>query len=348
MASFNEDSFKKHIKSGEFMRVYIIYGNEGYLKQHYANMICSKAVGKDFEDFNLNKLDGKETSLNRIYDCVSSFPMMSDYTCTLIKDYPLNECIGDRGKLDKEFETVITDIPDTSVLVFWMDTIEVDEKAPKWSKILKTINEKGACVKIDKRTRAALQKLLISSAAKKDCTLSQQNAAYMINLIGEDMSTLQNELNKVCAYVGNGEITAADIDKTVIVSIEAKIFQLSRMIVRSEADNAFENLGNLFKLREEPIVILSVLSKAFVDMYRVKAIKEKGVSYTALSEDFPSSYKGRTFILDNAAGDSNAYSLTQLKTALYLLSDADRRLKTTAENPKTVLEELIMRLLRIK
>ena len=87
MAQFNEESLKKHIKTGEFMRVYLIYGNEGFLKQHYANEICKKSVSKDFEDFNLKKLDGKETSLNEIYDCVSSFPMMSDYTCTIIKDF---------------------------------------------------------------------------------------------------------------------------------------------------------------------------------------------------------------------------------------------------------------------
>lgn len=347
MARFNEDTLKKQIKSGDFLRVYILYGNEGYLKQHYANTICAKTVGKDFEDFNLKKLDGKETSLSVIYDCVTSFPMMSDYTCTLIKDFPLTDYIGERGKVDEEFEKLISEVPETSVLVFWMDTVEVDEKSAKWSKVLKIIDGVGACAKIDKRSQGALEKLIISSASKKGCTLSPKNALYMINCVGEDMSTLQNELHKVCSYVGSGEITKEDIDKIVIISVEAKIFQLSRMIARGEADNAFENLSNLFKLREEPVLILSVLSKSFVDMYRVKAIKEKGTPYSALAEVFPSSYKGRTFVLDNAANDASKYSLSGLKQALDLLSDADRRLKSTNEDPKTVLEELILRLLRI-
>ncbi len=347
MAQFTEETLKKHIKNGEFAGVYIIYGNEGYLKQHYANLICDKSVGKDFADFNLKKLDGKETSLNEIYDCVSSFPMMSEYTCTLVKDFPLNSYISDNGKVDKDFETVVSDIPESSILVFWMDTTEIDEKNSKWSKILKYIDNIGSCAKIDKRTRSQLEKLIIASASKRECNLSRENASYMVNLVGEDMSTLQNELNKVCAYVDSGDITREHIDKTVIVSVEAKVFQLSRMIVRGEADNAFENLSNLFKLREEPVIILSVLSKAFVDMYRVKAIKEKGISYSKLSEDFPSAYKGRAFILDNAANDASKYTLTQLKNALDLLSDADRRLKSTGEDPATILEELILRLLRV-
>ena len=343
----NEETLKKQIKSGEFSNLYLLYGNEGYLKQFYANQICNKSVSKDFADFNLKKLDGKDTNLNEIYDCTTSFPMMDNYTCTLVKDFPLNTYVGDRGKLDEELHTILADIPETSILIFWMDTIEVDEKNSKWAKLIKTFEEMGASAKIDKRTRSALEKLLVTSASKKDCTLSRDVAGYMINLVGEDMSTLQNELNKVCAFAGSGEITRKHIDETVIVSVEAKIFNLSRMITKGEADQAFETLSNLFKLREEPVIILSVLSKAFVDMYRVKAIKEKGSSYAKLSDDFPSAYKGRGFILDNAANDASKYTLTQLKAALEVLSDADRRMKSTGEDPKTILEELILRLLRV-
>ncbi len=348
MAQFNEDALKKQIKSGEFSRIYFIYGDEGFLKQHYANLICEKTVSKDFEDFNLKKLEGKDTSLNEIYDCISSFPMMSDYSCTLVKDYNLTEFIGDRGKVDEEFLSVITDMPETSVLVFWMDTIEVDDKSSKWSKVIKLIDEVGVCAKIDKRTRPALEKLLISSASKKDCVLSKECAAYIINLVGEDMATLQNELSKVCAYVKSGEISKSDIDATVIISVEAKIFQLSKMITKGESDNAYENLQNLFKLREEPIVILAVLSKAYVDMYRVKAAKEAGVPYKQLADCFAGNiYKTKMFTLDNAAADGNRYSMAQLKNALEVLSNADRRMKSTNEDKRIILEEVILRLLRL-
>ena len=242
----NEDTLKKQIKSGEFSNLYLLYGKEGYLKQFYANQLCSKSVSSDFADFNLKKLDGKDTTLNEIYDCTTSFPMMDNYTCTLVKDFPLNTYVGDRGKINDELFSILADIPETSILIFWMDTIEVEEKNSKWAKIIKTFDENGACAKIDKRTRSALEKLLISSAAKKNCSLSKDVAGYMISLVGEDMSTLQNELNKVCAFANSGEITKKHIDETVIVSVEAKIFNLSRMIAKGEADNAFETLSNFY------------------------------------------------------------------------------------------------------
>ena len=53
------------------------------------------------------------------------------------------------------------------------------------------------------------------------------------------------------------------------------------------------------------------------------------------------------FTLDNAANDATRFTVTQLKSALDILSDADRRLKSTGEDSKIVLEETILRLLRL-
>lgn len=348
MPFFDEETLKKQVKSGDFSRVYVLYGEESFLKQHYANTISSKTAGADFRDFNLHILEGKDTDLNEISDCVLSFPMMSEYSCTIVNDFPLNSYVGDKGKIHESFEEIISNLPDTTVLIFRMENIEIDEKNTKWSKILKYIDSKGGiCANLGKRTTTQLSKLLIDSAKKKNCELSRDDANYMVAVIGDDMSTLRNELDKVCGYTGTGTISRADIDKTVITSVEAKVFSLSRFIVSGEADKAFTTLSNLFKLREEPVAILGVLSKAYVDMYRAKAIKEKGLPASKLAEYFPSSYRGRDFIISNAVRDSARYSLLQLHKALDVLSETDRRLKSTGEDAQALLEELVLKLLRV-
>ncbi len=347
MLFFNEDELKKHIKSGEFARLYIIYGNEAYLKQYYTDLISSKTVEKDFRDFNLHIIDGTRTDLNTIADCVLSFPMMSEYSCTVVTDYPLTSLVGEKNKINGDFCDMISSLPETTVLVFKMNTVEVDPKNAKWSKILKYFDsEGGACAEISKRSQAQLAKLLTDSAKKKGCELSREDAYYMVTAIGDDMGTLRNELDKVCAYKNEGVITRADIDATAVLSVEAKVFSLSRYIASGDADNAFSTLSNLFKLREEPVAILGVLSKAFTDMYRARVIKEKGLPAEKLSEYFPAAYRGRGFIITNAARDGARYSLGALHKALEYLLDADRRLKSTGEDPKAVLEELVLKLIR--
>ena len=343
----DEELFKKHIKSREFARVYFLFGNEGFLIDFFCNQLAEKTAGKDFADFNLKKLDGRQTDLDEISDCTSVYPMMGEFTCTVVTDFPLNTLVGDKGKISTDFEAIINDTPETAVLVFKNETLEIDEKNSKWTKIIKYIDKAGICARLDKRTGSALTKVITDGAKKRGCSISKENALYFISLAGDDMNTLKNELDKTCAYIGGGEITREAIDKTVIISVEAKIFSLSRFIINNEADKAFETLANLFKLREEPVVILGVLAKAYIDMYRVKALKATGAPVQKLEEYFPSSYKGRSFIITNAARDGAGYSIEQLGAALDVLSQADARLKSTGENPTVVLEELVLRLMRI-
>ncbi len=350
MALFTEDELKKQIREKDFKNVYLIYGNENYLKQHYVTQIVNKTVDKDFKDFNFHDLDGKDIELNNLADCVSTFPMMGEYTCTVVKDLPFTQYWhlqnNNRYKFNADLDSILKDLPETTILIFWCDTVEVDEKDTKWKNTIKLIDELGVCAKIDKRSVQSLTKLLVDSASKKGCEISRDDAMYLINLVGTDYSTLRNEFDKVCAFTGSGKVTRAHIDKTVIVSTEAKIFSLSRDIVNGEADKAYATLSNLFKLREEPTIILATLSRAYVDMYRACAIKEKGVRPQELATVF-SSYKGKEFTITNAARDGASYSLAQFHNALEALSDADRRIKGTSQDDKQILEELILRLLRI-
>ncbi|MBQ3889235.1 MAG: DNA polymerase III subunit delta [Clostridia bacterium] len=347
MAVFTENELNRELNAGRLAPVYLLYGSEGYLKQHYAQKICSLAVPGDAADFNLNRLDGAESGIDAVYDCVSTLPMMGGRTCTLVKDFPLQTFVGERGKVSDELAAVLDAVCDEAVLVFWMDTVEVDEKAARWKKTVDLIAGHGVSAKLGERTPQDLARMLAAGAAKRGCTLSPSDAAYFVDTAGADLSLLRSELDKVCAYVGSGVIGREVIDEVVTVTAEAKIFQLSRQITARNADAAFENLENLFRLREEPIVISATLSKAFVDMYRVKAAKEKGVRLAAVAEAFPSAYKGRDFILRNAERDGAHYDLSRLKTALGYLADADRRLKSTGEDKQMILEELVAKLLRV-
>ena len=350
MATIFEDDLKKQIKERDFKNLYLVYGDENYLKQHYVNLIVSKSVDNDFKDFNFHNLDGKDIVLNDLADCVSTFPMMGEYTCTLVKDFPFTQHWhkqdNGRYKFNEDLDGILKDIPETTILIFWCDTIELDEKESRWKNTIKLFDELGVVAKIDKRSVQSLTKLLVDSAPKKDCEISREEAMYLINQVGTDYSTLRNEFDKVCAFTGSGRVTREHIDKTVIVSTEAKIFSLSRDIVNGEADKAYATLSNLFKLREEPTIILATLSRAYVDMYRACAIKEKGVKPQELASVF-SSYKGKEFTITNAARDGAKYTLSQFHNALEALSEADRRIKGTSQDDKQILEELILRLLRI-
>lgn len=346
MGALDENSLLKQIREKTFDRLYLLYGTEDYLKQHYASLIPKKTVKPDFEAFNLHILDGNGVSLDEIADCVNALPMMGEYSCTVVHDMNVAELVNDSGQRFQDFIEIISDIPETSILIFWLDCVQADTKNAKWIKVIKTFEKYGSAVSLNSRSLSALAKLLCDSADKKGCVLDRADALYMVGIVGDDMGTLRNELDKLCLYKAGGKIARADIDKCVIFSAQAKIFSLAKSIIAGRADEAFEILGLLIKQREEPFVILAVLSGAYIDMYRVKAALQSGLKASAVADCF-TGYKSKMFLLENASSSSKKYSLEQLWQAIFLLSNADTELKSTRADGKTVLEFLILNLLRI-
>lgn len=343
MARLNEDDLKKQIKSGEFDNVYLIYGEESYLKEFYVNKLKSKIVDPAFADFNYHCYENKNTSLDAILNDADTLPMMSEYTFILVHDYPLDKSDSDIELLKNYFK----DVSQSCVIVFWCDNVVVDiKKNSKWKKIENAFAKYGTSVDIQKRTESDLAKLVVSRSKKRDCTISLNDARYLIRIVGSDIKTVFNETDKICAFVSNGEITRQDIDSLAVKSLQARVFDLSKAILKGDADSAFEILNVLFAQKEEPIAVLAVISSCYVDMYRVKCAKSAGEQPNDVGNYF--NYKGKEFLLANASKNSKDISFDNLRKSIDVLAKTDELLKSTSVDKNILLEETVAKLLMLR
>lgn len=346
MPELDEKQLKQQIKTENLLNAYLLYGSEAYLKQHYASRIAEKSVAAGMEGFNLKRYNGGECSLDEILSAAEAFPAFGGYNCIVVRDFALDSLSGDDKKHFAEF---MGDLPDTTVLVFWMDTVEVNpKKNAKWKTVLAqfTKAENAGAVCLDKLDAASLSKMLSAAAQKRGSTLSPADARYLITLAGDELNVLLSEIEKLCAYRSGGEITREDIDKLTVKSLEASVFDLSGALLRKNLGRAMQILDTLLADREEPIAILAVLSGSFVDMYRVKTVLSAGERPDFAAGIF--NYKNREFKLRNAARDVGKLSTEQLRQCLDLLFEADLNLKGAgAKQPRTVLETLLVSLTMI-
>ena len=51
--------FREEISSGRLKSIYVLYGEEDYLKDHYTKMIKQCVTKEDGEDFNVLRINGK-------------------------------------------------------------------------------------------------------------------------------------------------------------------------------------------------------------------------------------------------------------------------------------------------
>ena len=342
MATLTEQEFKKQLSSGNLPQVCLIFGDEDYLKKHYASQLEKKSVDESMASFNLHRINGESFVFDELYQAVQSMPFMSDYSCVTVKDLNVEKLPKD------EFELLLDLLGDPNeccVLLFRMDGIELDDKKDRTKSFLEAVDRVGVVLRLDKMKGAQLLKLLENGAAKRGCVMSRDVSSYLANRVGEDLNMLLNELEKLCFYKGEGEIARRDVDAICTRSLDASIFDLSKALVSGTAQQAFNILNDLLAQKEKPVVILGTLINAYVDMYRARVALSSGEAADAAADVF--NYRRSAFRLKNAARNSADMSLEQIRNCLDILADADTRIKSTALDERRILEELMLRLMLI-
>ena len=342
MGRIDEKELKKQIKNGDFSKAYLIYGEESYLKEFYVGNIVKKLVSGPLEDFNLHKFDGKQESVDDILKDADLLPMMGDCNVVLACDYPFDKSEKD-CKAIKEY---LNDIPDSTVLIFWYNSISPDfKKGARWKGIEAAFAKYGSSIELKKKSEQDLVKLLVSGCKKRGAVLSSANASYLISVSGSDIKTLLNEIQKLSSYADGSEITKDLIDRLAVKCLQSKIYDLSNAVVRGNYEKAYSVLDSLFAAKEDPVKVLSAISGCFVDMYRVKCAKTAGMPFDDVLNYF--SYRGREFALKNAFRDSASLSFSQLRKSIDVIMNADNSLKSTSADSRLVLEEMLVKLLLV-
>ncbi len=337
MSSITESEFKQQLRSGEFDNLYFIYGNESYLKKHYFESLINKTVDKDFKDFNLHIYDGKGIDMKEVALSVEALPMMSERTCVVIKDIKLPE-LGEDGKT--ALLSIISDIPETCIIIICQLTAESDGKG--WKELITAFDKAGTTLKLDKMSRQELTRYVIKGAKSRGFEIDIPLADYFISIVGDSMSNVLNELEKVCANSRDGKIKRENIDAVTVKTAEVKIFELSKNLVAGNSDKAFEILDSLMKQREEPISVLATIITAYVDMYRAKVTSSSGRRPEEAAKVF--NYGKNDFRLKNGAKNASKISVADLRKSLDVLAEADEKLKSTSVDGRLILEETMMKL----
>ncbi len=340
----DENSIKKHIRQGDFASLYFVYGDESYLSSFYANNLASAITDTSGMSFNYYYFDSETVSFQAVYEACESLPMMSDRVCVFIKDFPFLKITADELKQYTEY---LPSIPSSTTLIFLMATTEVDEKQnSKWKTVLDAMNRNGVIFCLSKRSDSQVAELLVRSAGKRNTTISRETAEYFISVVGNEMTVLLNEFDKLCAFSGGNEITREMIDSIAVKSVEASVFDLTTAINNGKADRAFEILSELLKNKTEPTVIIGTIAFGYVDIYRAKTAAENRANTRDVVAAFPS-YKGKTFRLDKAANSARNLSMEQVKDLISAVSEADIKIKSFSMNNTVILEELIAKLVHI-
>ena len=127
-----------NIKDKNFEKIYLLYGKEHYLIDN-AIKLFRESLNESMIDFNLEIIDGKETTLDQLLSSIETLPFMDERKIVIVKDFELLTKSKKKNFSDKDektFASHLENIPDTTILVFGVYG-EIDKRKSIVSKIRK-------------------------------------------------------------------------------------------------------------------------------------------------------------------------------------------------------------------
>ena len=343
MPRITENELKVHIKSKHFERLYFLYGEETYLKQHYSKQIVGAVVEPSLEAFNLQSFNGREASMEDVISAVMAMPVMSERKCVVLCDFDAEAAKADSLQ---GFKDLLGNPAQDCVLVVWFDSVQVNIKSSsKWKSILAIVQKTGCAVELSPKSDAEIIRTLMGGAKRRGCEMSYEAAELLIDTSGKDLQLLQMELQKLCSFAGSGVIDESAVRQLAVNNAEASSFEMANAVVDGNADKAYRLLDELYIMRAEPVMISSALAACYVDLYRVKAAMESGGKAQDIADFYD--YKRKEFRLKNAARTAAHRKIPDLRRAVELLLEVDIKLKSAKIDNRIILEQLISQLCNI-
>lgn len=327
---------KADLKTGQLKTCYVLYGEEGYLRECYVKMLVKKLTDGPAGDFNYHRFTADTLTPEALAEAVEAMPMMAERTLVQIDDVDLFKQPEAAREL---YRTILSDIPDYCCVALVYDTVEFKING-QMKKLAETLRSKAQLVEFAKRSERELSDWIARQLRKHDKLISPKLCEYLIFITDGMMSTLGGEIEKIAAYAGGQEIQKSDIDAVVIPALSAQTFDISNAIADGDYARALQKTQELLAMQESCIGILGAVGAQIRRLCYAKTIAACGKGQQTLME----LAKLQSFAASRTMAAANKLSAQFCRKAVELCLTADEQMKSSYDEPERILELLIMQL----
>ncbi len=294
MRNINQD-----IKDQTYKRIYLLYGDEAYLRRQYKDRLKQGICGDD--TMNYSYLEGKSAKAEEIMAMLDTMPFFADRRLVVIENS------GFFKSANEKLLEYLPQIPDTAVAVF------VEEEIDKRSKMFKKVKELGYICELSQQKPAVLEKWINGLLKAEGKKMNGPALDYFLAVCGNDMNHISSELEKLISYTGDREIITIDdmneICSTVTVS---KIFDMIDAMGNKNRTKTLSLYYDMIEVKEPPMRILYMLSRQFNIMLGAGELAAGGMN----AKEIAAKMGLAPFVVNKALGQTGKFKSSDLKNAL--------------------------------
>ena len=315
------------IKTGEFKPVYLICGEEAFLKKSYKNRMKDAMVGDD--TMNFHYFEGKGLDLKEIISLADTMPFFGDRRLILIEDSGLFKSSGADALVE-----YLPQMPDTTCMLF------VENEVDKRNRLYKKVKDLGYVAEMERQDTRQLGAWAGGILAKEGKKITGRTMELFLSKTGDDMENIRMELEKLISYtLGRDVITDQDVEEICTVRVTNKIFEMVAAIVTRNTRKAMDLYEDLITLREPPMRILFLIARQFNQILQVKELMNQGMEKNGIA----SKLKMQPFVVGKTIPQAKSFSREQILSYVNLCVDTEEAVKTGRLDERLAVELLITR-----
>lgn len=226
--SVSVDTILNDWKKNNFQPIYWLEGDEGYYIDQIVHYAEHHILTEEEASFNLSVFYGKDAAWNEIINTCRKYPMFAEKQVVILKEA---QQMKDLEKLEPYIEQPLS----STIFVVGHKEKKVDGR----SKIGKLVAKSAVHLVTKKIPEYQLAEWTSQMVHKKGYVISPTALAMLTDHIGNDLSRISNELDKLIVNLGSRkEIKEDDIENFIGVSREFNVFELQAALAKREIHKA--------------------------------------------------------------------------------------------------------------
>ncbi|MEM0517313.1 DNA polymerase III subunit delta [Aequorivita sp. MCCC 1A16923] len=263
------------IKNGNTKPIYFLMGEEPYYIDGISKYIENNVLSEEERGFNQMVLYGRDVSVDDIISQAKRYPMMAEKQVVIVKE------AQDLSRSIENLAGYAENPQPTTVLVLCYKYKKIDKR----KSLAKKIVEKGVLFESKKLYDNQVPDWIKRVLARKGYTITPKGAQMLVEFLGNDLSKVNNELEKLQLILKPGQqITPQIIEENIGISKDFNNFELQNAIGNKDVKKAFaiiQYFSQNPKNNPMPMTV-ALLYSFFSKVLKYHALSNKGEAAKAL------------------------------------------------------------------
>jgi DNA polymerase III subunit delta len=305
------------------MMIVTLTGANDFSRSRTLDELVTAFVGAH-TDMALERLDGEDSSVERLQESLQSLPFLTDRKLVVLREPGKQKAFAER------IADILQTIPETT------DVVIVEPKLDKRLTYYKTLKKQTDFREHNELDANGLAAWAADYVRTAGGSLSTADGRLLIDRLGTNQQLLCSELNKLLLY--GSHITKQTIELLTDRLPQSTIFELLDAVFAGNARRALDVYKEQRALRVEPQAIVAMLAWQL----HVLAVVKSGAPRPV--DDIARGAKLNPFVVRKSQGIVRSLPMARLKQMIYELLQLDIRLKRSSIDADEALQLYLLQL----